>query len=73
MTLRDHHRGGIGAKPGLARVPRPVHYRAMVGFLLPLGWAHSEAGGTRFGFGLTPSTLVRPEGLRSYLQFRDWG
>ena len=31
------------------------------------------AAGALFGFGLALSTMIRPEVVLSFLQFRDWG
>ena len=41
--------------------------------LNPPRWLAVLAGGMLFGFGLAVSTMVQPEVVLSFLQFRDWG
>lgn len=41
--------------------------------LNPTRWLAVLAGGMLFGFGLAVSTMVRPEVVLSFLQFKDWG
>lgn len=41
--------------------------------LTPSRWLAVLAGGMLFGFGLALSTMVRPEVVLSFLQFKDWG